>query len=70
MTADGLGIGETVTIRETSVKDAKTVEFQITQGRSAIEADAGKGPARGWGHGDTTSPMHPRAGQRLKSRKC
>jgi transitional endoplasmic reticulum ATPase len=35
----GVGIGETVTIRETSVKDAKTVEFQITQGRSAIEAD-------------------------------
>ena len=56
--AAGVGIGETVTIREISVKDAKTVEFQVTQGRSTIEADASIGPARGRGHGDnTTSPM-------------
>jgi len=56
--AAGVGIGETVTIRETGVKDAKTVGFQVTQGRSAIEADAGMGSARGRGHGDnTTSPM-------------
>ena len=56
--AAGVGIGKTVTIREASIKDAKTVEFQVTQGRSAIEADAGVGPARGRGHGDNnTSPM-------------
>ena len=38
--AAGVGIGETVTVREASVKDAKTVEFQVTQGRSAVDAGA------------------------------
>jgi transitional endoplasmic reticulum ATPase len=38
--AAGVGIGETVTVREASVKDAKTVEFQVTQGRSAVDANA------------------------------
>jgi transitional endoplasmic reticulum ATPase len=62
--AAGVCIGETVTIREASIKDAKTVEFQVTQSRSAIEADAGVGPVRGWGHGDnTTSPMQARPGK-------
>jgi transitional endoplasmic reticulum ATPase len=37
------GIGETITIWEASIKDAKPIEFQVTQGRSAIEADAGVG---------------------------
>ncbi|MCX6692458.1 MAG: hypothetical protein NTW33_10555 [Methanoregula sp.] len=56
--AAGVGIGEMVTIREARVKDAKTVEFQVMQGRSAIEADAGMGPDRGRGYGDnTTSPI-------------
>lgn len=41
--AAGVGIGETITIWEASIKDAKTVEFQVIQGRSAIEADAGVG---------------------------
>jgi hypothetical protein len=41
----GVGIGETITIGEASIRDAKTVGFQVTQGRTAIEADAGVGPA-------------------------
>jgi len=38
--AAGVGIGETVTIREASVRDAKTVEFQVSQGRTAVDANA------------------------------
>jgi transitional endoplasmic reticulum ATPase len=38
--AAGVGIGETVTIHEATIKDAKTVEFQVTQGRTAVDANA------------------------------
>ncbi|HNX18469.1 MAG TPA: CDC48 family AAA ATPase [Methanoregula sp.] len=34
----GVGIGETVTIREATVKDAKSVEFQVASARAPVDA--------------------------------